>query len=63
MDFVILNELSQKDLSLNYGEQHTGRKLLSIAAEVDWYDGAFFFLLNRGVDINETDRENRAALI
>ncbi|CAF0814168.1 unnamed protein product [Rotaria sp. Silwood1] len=75
-DFHILNEfrlhskdiliiLSQKDrlpYLFNYGEQDTGRKLLSIAAEVGWYEGVLF-LLNRGVNINETDHENRTALI
>ncbi len=61
----ILSILSQKDMAshlFNYGEQDTGRKLLSIAAEVGWYEGVLF-LLNRGVNINETDRENRTALI
>jgi len=61
----ILTILSQKDRApylFNYGEQDTGRKLLSIAAEVGWYEG-IVFLLNRGVNINETDRENRTALI
>ncbi|CAF2802383.1 unnamed protein product [Rotaria sp. Silwood2] len=61
----ILTILSQKEMLphlFNYGEQDTGRKLLSIAAEVGWYDGVLF-LLNRGVNINETDHENRTALI
>jgi ankyrin repeat protein len=61
----ILTILSQKDRALhllNYGEQDTGRKLLSIAAEADWYEGVLF-LLNRGADINETDRENRTPLM
>ncbi len=61
----ILKILSRKDMEshlFNYGEQDTGRKLLSIAAEVGWYEGVLF-LLNRDVNINETDRENRTALI
>jgi len=61
----ILTLLSRKDMVpylFRYGEQDTGRKLLSIAAETDWYEGVLF-LLNRGVNINETDRENRTALI
>ena len=61
----ILSILSQKDRALhllNYGEQDSGRKLLSIAAEADWYEGVLF-LLNRGADINETDRENRTPLM
>jgi hypothetical protein len=61
----ILSFLSQKDQLphlFNYGEQDTGRKLLSIAAESGWYEGVLF-LLNRGVNINETDRENRTALM
>ena len=61
----ILTLLSQKDTAphlFNYGEQDTGRKLLSIAAEAGWYEGVLF-LLNRGVNINETDHENRTALM
>ncbi|CAF0955171.1 unnamed protein product [Rotaria sordida] len=61
----ILTILSQKEILpylFNYGEQNTGRKLLSIAAETGWYEGVLF-LLNRGVNINETDHENRTALI
>jgi ankyrin repeat protein len=61
----ILTLLSRKDMTTDlcrYGDQDTGRKLLSIAAEMDWYEGVLF-LLNRGVNINETDRENRTALI
>ncbi|CAF1536608.1 unnamed protein product [Adineta ricciae] len=61
----ILAFLSQSNVQsyLNqYGEQNTGRKLLSIAAETGWYEGVVF-LLNRDVNINETDRENRTALI
>ncbi|CAF0782530.1 unnamed protein product [Adineta ricciae] len=61
----ILAFLSQPNVQsyLNqYGEQDTGRKLLSIAAETGWYEGVVF-LLNRHVNINETDRENRTALI
>jgi len=72
-DFHIINGfrmhskeiLSRKDMEshlFEYGEQDTGRKLLSIAAEAGWYEGVLF-LLNRGVNINETDRENRTALI
>ncbi|CAF3665356.1 unnamed protein product [Adineta steineri] len=61
----ILRILSQKNIEpylSQYYEQDTGRKLLSIAAETGWYEGVLF-LLNRDVNINETDRENRTALM
>ena len=60
-----LTRLTQADIAPNlfrYGERETGRKLLAIAAESGWYE-AVLFLLNRDVDINETDREHRTALI
>lgn len=60
-----LTRLTQADIAPNlfrYGERQTGRKLLAIAAESGWYE-AVLFLLNRAVDINETDREHRTALI
>ncbi|CAF3340848.1 unnamed protein product [Rotaria socialis] len=58
----ILAIVNQQSNLFNYGEKDSGRKLLSIAAEAGWYEGVVF-LLNRGVNINETDHENRTALI
>ncbi|UJR36355.1 hypothetical protein I4U23_029081 [Adineta vaga] len=61
----ILSVLSQSNIQsylFQYGERDTGRKLLSIAAETGWYEGVLF-LLNRDVNINEPDRENRTALM
>jgi hypothetical protein len=61
----VLSILSRKNIAphlFDYGERDTGRKLLAIAAESGWYEGALY-LLNRGVNINETDHENRTALM
>lgn len=58
----ILTLLSQNENLCHYGERDTGRKLLAIAAEVGWYEGVIF-LLNHAVNVNETDYENRTALM
>ncbi|CAF1462968.1 unnamed protein product, partial [Didymodactylos carnosus] len=58
----ILARITPISKIFDYGERETGRKLLHLAAETDWYDGALF-LLNRGVNINETDNENRSPLM